>query len=172
MWGAVACSSARMSQCHSVEGNRWTGGSIAPIWLNVCHAQICAYKHRGLYFCKTIQVSIKEGRHFWLDLKGTTVPPRSGMLYVPTGDSLDKMADTLMLRSFHPILYLLTTSTSSLPFVTETKANHCIGHVALRAVRALIFIARRVQHILPPSTRVKSIHTLYTVGKCTVRENI
>ena len=161
-----------MSQCHSVEGNRWTGGSIAPIWLNVCHAQICAYKHRGLYFCKTIQVSIKEGRHFWLDLKGTTVPPRSGMLYVPTGDSLDKMADTLMLRSFHPILYLLTTSTSSLPFVTETKANHCIGHVALRAVRALIYIARRVQHILPPSTRVKSIHTLYTVGKCTVRENI
>eukprot|EP00752_Nemacystus_decipiens_P004480 g4092.t1 len=31
------------------------------------------------------QVSIKEGRHFWLDLKGTTVPPQFPMLYVPTG---------------------------------------------------------------------------------------
>ena len=34
-----------------------------------------------------MQVSIMEGRHFWLDLKGTTVPPQSGMLYVPTGEN-------------------------------------------------------------------------------------
>ncbi len=32
------------------------------------------------------QVSIKEGRHFWLDLKGITVPPQSPMLYAPTGE--------------------------------------------------------------------------------------
>ncbi|CAB1120454.1 unnamed protein product [Ectocarpus sp. CCAP 1310/34] len=32
-----------------------------------------------------VLVSIKEGRHFWLDLKGTTVPPQSPMLHVPTG---------------------------------------------------------------------------------------
>ncbi|CAN0346344.1 unnamed protein product [Ectocarpus sp. 6 AP-2014] len=32
-----------------------------------------------------VLVSIQEGRHFWLDLKGTTVPPQSPMLYVPTG---------------------------------------------------------------------------------------
>lgn len=32
-----------------------------------------------------MQVSIKEGRHFWLNLKGTTVPLQSPMVYVPTG---------------------------------------------------------------------------------------
>lgn len=32
------------------------------------------------------QVSIKEGRQFWLDLKGTTLPPKTPMLYVPTGE--------------------------------------------------------------------------------------
>lgn len=43
-----------------------------------------------------IQVSIKEGRHFWMDLKGTTVPPQFPMLYVPTGETLDP--GTLLLR--------------------------------------------------------------------------
>lgn len=37
----------------------------------------------------SLQVSIKEGRHFWLDLKGTTVPPQFPMLYVPTGEILN-----------------------------------------------------------------------------------
>ncbi|CAM9105839.1 unnamed protein product, partial [Scytosiphon promiscuus] len=32
-----------------------------------------------------VLVSIKEGRHFWLDLKGTTVPPQTSLLYIPTG---------------------------------------------------------------------------------------
>lgn len=39
--------------------------------------------------CTPFQVSIKEGRHFWLDLKGTTVPPQFPMLYVPTGEILN-----------------------------------------------------------------------------------
>lgn len=68
-----------------------------------------------------MQVSIKEGRHFWLDLKGTTVPPQSGMLYVPTGDAL-----MYVYAYLQPIWYLLTINTyarSPAPCISHRRSR-------------------------------------------------
>ncbi|CAM9332987.1 unnamed protein product, partial [Hapterophycus canaliculatus] len=43
-----------------------------------------------------VLVSVKEGRHFWLDLKGTTVPPQSPLLYVPTGEAISFKVETAL----------------------------------------------------------------------------
>ncbi|CAM9458925.1 unnamed protein product, partial [Choristocarpus tenellus] len=44
----------------------------------------CSLKYGGVHDLP-ILVQIREGRQFWLNLKGTTLAPMSSMLYIPTG---------------------------------------------------------------------------------------
>ena len=71
-------------ECQSFPGGERFWLITPPILLFREYAHTVEYTcQMPLSFC---QVSIKEGRHFWLDLKGITVPPQSPMLYVPTGE--------------------------------------------------------------------------------------